>query len=99
MGRAEFYNPATGKREPIKAGSIVNSSGLEYTPDQIKGIDNKIDILSSDVVAHKADKATQNKYGHVKLSDIKTNITDDITGVEYKWGMENGLVYLEEVVF
>ena len=47
MGRAEFYNPATGKREPIKAGSIVNDSGLEYTPDQIKGIDNKIDNLKA----------------------------------------------------
>ena len=60
MGRAEFYNPATGKREPIKAGSIVNSSGLEYTPDQIKGIDNKINNLSTDVNDHKAD-GTQHK--------------------------------------
>ncbi len=71
MGRAEFYNPATGKREPIKAGSIVNSSGLEYTPDQIKGIDNKIDNLSSDVVSHQAEKASHGIYTDTVQSNVK----------------------------
>lgn len=71
MGRAEFYNPATGKREPIKAGSIVNSSGLEYTPDQIKGIDNKINNLSTDVNDHKADDVIHGIYTDTVQTNIK----------------------------
>ena len=32
-----------------------------------------------------------------ELAAIDLNITDDTTGFKYKWGMENGIVYLEEV--
>jgi len=42
--------------------------------------------------------ATQDGYGHIRLQDIKTTIKDETTGDEYKWGIENGLVYLERVV-
>ena len=47
---------------------------------------------------HLADIATQDGYGHIRLQDIKTTIKDETTGDEYKWGIENGLVYLERVV-
>lgn len=59
MGAYKYYNPSTGKWEIIKSKSIIKSDGsLEYTPDDIKEIDDKIDILSSDVVSHKAQNIT-----------------------------------------
>lgn len=31
------------------------------------------------------------------LQEIDLNITDDTTSLKYKWGIDNGIVYLEEV--
>lgn len=46
MGAYKYYNPSTGTWEIIKSKSIIKSDGsLEYTPDDIKGIDNKINNL------------------------------------------------------
>lgn len=48
MGAYKYYNPSTGKWEIIKSKSIVKPDGsLEYTPDDIKEIDDKIDILKA----------------------------------------------------
>lgn len=47
MGLYKYYDPVTGTRKPIKSGSIVNMDGTnEYTPDEVKEIDDKIGILS-----------------------------------------------------
>ena len=59
MGRAEYWDPVTQSRKPIKSGSIVNNSGLEYTPDDVKAIDNKINNLSTEVDEHLAENVTQ----------------------------------------
>lgn len=48
MGLYKYYDPVTGTRKPIKAGAIVNMDGTnEYTPDDVKGIDNKIGDLTA----------------------------------------------------
>lgn len=53
----------------------------------------------SNLESHLAKEATQNTLGHIKLSDIpKPYVSDDTTGDNYKWGIDNGLVYLEKVV-
>jgi hypothetical protein len=72
MGRAEYWDPVTQSRKPIKSGSIVNNSGLEYTPDDVKAIDNKINNLSTDVNDHKAENATE---AHNGISILNDNIT------------------------
>ena len=33
----------------------------------------------------------------VELGKIDLRITDDTTGLKYKWGIDNGMVYLQEV--
>lgn len=89
MGAYKYYNPTTQQWEMIKAKTIVKPDGsLEYTPDDIKG-------LEDDLVAHKAEEATETELGHVRLSDI--SITDPTTGEKYRWGVENGLLFLEKV--
>ena len=41
MGAYKFYNPSTEQWEIIKSKSIIKPDGsLEYTPDDIKNIDN-----------------------------------------------------------
>lgn len=52
--------------------------------------------LEQGLAAHTAEEATETELGHIRLSDIA--ITDSITGDRYKWGMENGIVFLEKVV-
>ncbi len=48
MGLYKYPNPVTGQYEGIKSKSIVNMDGTnEYTPDDVKGMDDKIDILNS----------------------------------------------------
>ena len=78
MGAYKYYNPSTQQWEIVKSKSIIKPDGsLEYTPDDIKDIDDKIDILSGtsgtkekankeDLDSHLAEKATQEEFGHVK---------------------------------
>ncbi len=78
------------------AGNLLNMindlAGTGRTTETVKGV-------ADDLEAHKAEKATDTKLGHVKLSDIpKPYITDPETNEEYMWGIEDGLVYLERVV-
>ena len=48
MGVYKFWNPATSQYEIIKSKSIIKDDGsLEYTPDDIKAIDNKINNLKA----------------------------------------------------
>lgn len=48
MGVYKFWNPSTSQYEIIKSKSIINADGTnEYTPDDVKAIDNKIGILNS----------------------------------------------------
>ncbi len=64
MGAYKFWNPTTSQYEIIKSKSIIKDDGsLEYTPDDIKAINDKIGILSGDgepqEKANKADLASQ----------------------------------------
>lgn len=84
MGVYKFWNPATSQYEIIKSKSIINADGTnEYTPDEIKTIEDNVGVLSgvggvvekankSAFDEHLADEATETKLGHVKLSDIPT---------------------------
>ena len=70
MGAYKYYNPSTGKWEIIKSKSIVKPDGsLEYTPDDIKEIDNKIGILSGD--GEPQEKANK--------QELETHKADDVT--------------------
>ena len=84
MGRAEYFDPVSQSRKPIKSGSIVNDVGLEYTPEDVKEIDDKIDILTTDVETHLAESATLASKGHVQLATnaevtTGTNTTKAVT--------------------
>ncbi|HHU60243.1 TPA: hypothetical protein GXZ34_04930, partial [bacterium] len=73
MGAYKYYNPSTQQWEIVKSKSIIKPDGsLEYTPDDIKDIDDKIDILSGtsgtkekankeDLDSHLADGASHSK--------------------------------------
>ena len=50
MGAYKYWNPATQKYEIIKSKAIIKEDGsLEFTPDDIEEMDNKISILSEKV--------------------------------------------------
>jgi len=60
MGAYKYYNPSTSKWEIIKSKSIIKPDGsLEYTPDDIKSIDDKVSGLESSFNVHQADLASQ----------------------------------------
>lgn len=62
MGAYKYYNPSTGTWEIIKSKSIIKPDGsLEYTPDDIKGIDDKINNLTTIVNEHKANMIKFNR--------------------------------------
>ena len=65
--------------------------------------------LEQGLAAHTAEKATQESLGHVKVDgetitasngiiSAQTQIVDTVTSDKWKWGMENGIVFLEKVV-
>lgn len=72
MGAYKYYNPSTGTWEIVKSKSIIKPDGsLEYTPDDIKGIDDKINNLSTDVDLHKAEKVHQGEIHGFRLVEGK----------------------------
>lgn len=98
MGAYKYWNPATQKYEIIKSKSIVKEDGsLEYTPDDIKAIDNKVGILNGAGEAkEKADKA-DNIRGHIYMMDKITEVEDELVShkVDYihhaGYGTANGV--------
>lgn len=66
-------------------------------------LDDDIDVDEEGKVSiksHSKKEATQDKLGHVRISDIlkQTHIEDLATNEKYQWGIENGIVFLEKVV-
>lgn len=59
MGRMEYWDPVTQSRKPAKAGSIVDNTGLEYSPSDVKTINDKTNTLEGELVSHKAESTQQ----------------------------------------
>lgn len=71
MGAYKYWNPATQKYEIIKSKSIVKEDGsLEYTPDDIKAMDDKIGILN--------DVSNEITIGTIKPTDGATMWYEEI---------------------
>ena len=82
-------------------GTVVQ----EGTPVNATNLNNIEQGLST----HTAEKATEQNYGHVKVDgetitasngiiSAQTQIVDTVTSDKWKWGMEDGIVFLEKVV-
>ena len=65
--------------------------------------------VQAELDAHLSEIATQENFGHVKVDgetitasngiiSAQTQIVDTVTGDKWKWGMEDGIVFLEKVV-
>lgn len=81
MGAYKYYNPATQQWEIIKSKSIIKPDGsLEYTPDDIKIIDDKVGSLENDMSSHKAENATLAQAGHVKHATLSTTLNTEWSG-------------------
>ena len=82
MGAYKFYNPTTQQWEIIKSKSIIKDDGsLEYTPDDIQEIDNKIGNLNTKVSPETVLNTTsQNLSGAVNevKSDLELHKADNI---------------------
>jgi len=76
MGAYKFYNPTTQQWEIIKSKSIIKDDGsLEYTPDDIQEIDNKIGNLSTMPTTEKTNLA--GAVGEVK-NELSSHKADNI---------------------
>jgi len=69
----------------------------------------EVDAVQSNLASHTAEKATEQNLGHVKVDgetitasngiiSAQTQIVDTVTSDKWKWGMEDGIVFLEKVV-
>ena len=69
----------------------------------------KIKKVETDLAQHKAETASQETAGHVKVDGetiiatngvitAQTQIIDTVTEDKWEWGMEDGVVFLEKVV-
>lgn len=74
----------------------INATNLNKIETGIQEAHAGFEGNASDLIAHKADEATETELGHVRLSDI--SITDPTTGEKYRWGVEGGRIFLEKVV-
>lgn len=75
MGAYKYYNPSTEQWEIVKSKSIIKPDGsLEYTPDDIKAIDDKIDNLTTDKVDKVAGK-------QLSTEDYTTTEKNKLSGI------------------
>jgi hypothetical protein len=88
--------PVTGT--VIEEGTAINKAYLQPIEDALEEFNS-----------HKAEKATDEDLGHVKVDgetitasngviSAQTQIVDAATNEKWEWGMENGVVFLEKVV-
>lgn len=69
MGAYKYYNPSTQQWEIVKSKSIIKPDGsLEYTPDDIKNIDDKVGGLENDFNVHQADNTPHREATTVERS-------------------------------
>lgn len=74
----------------------VNGQAPALNASNLNKNENKTDELDKALASHMAEEATETELGHIRLSDIA--ITDITTGEKYRWGVENGRIFLEKVV-
>lgn len=86
----------------IRAGTTKTDVGLG-------NVDNVKQASKAEFDTHKSEKATLQNLGHVKVDgetitasngiiSAQTQIVDTVTSDKWKWGMEDGIVFLEKVV-
>ncbi len=82
MGAYKYYNPSTQQWEIVKSKSIIKPDGsLEYAPDDIKNIDDKVGGLENDFNAHKSDDVSQGEIHGLRVNNEKLEY---YTGTEWK---------------
>jgi hypothetical protein len=98
--------PHSGHETPAGAQAKVDAAEARakaYTDQEVAEVSQALD-------AHLAEKATEQNLGHVKVDgetitvssygiiSAQTQIVDTVTSDKWKWGMEDGIVFLEKVV-
>ena len=87
----------------------VNGQAPGISAQNLNRNENKTEELDTTLAAHLAEKATDEDLGHVKVDgetitasngviSAQTQIVDTVTTDKWKWGMEDGVVFLEKVV-
>lgn len=84
-------------------GNAGTSADLMPAYDTNAVVEKQLDVLvwvgndaTVDLTVESGVYVTQKQLAEA-LAAIDTSITDSTTGLKYKWGIENGVVYLEEV--
>ena len=86
MGAYKYYNPSTQQWEIVKSKSIIKPDGcLEYTPDDIKDIDDKIDILSG----------TSGTKEKANKEDLDSHLADSTSYSTYKLNPDSEGIFTE----
>ena len=91
------------------AGQLLNLINANTIALEGKADQAELDQVNTDLAEHKAETATDEDLGHVKVDGetiiatngvitAQTQIVDTVTDEKWVWGMENGIVYLEKVV-
>ncbi|OLS02876.1 hypothetical protein [Tissierella creatinophila] len=94
----EFTNWFDNIKGQLEGDIAANLTAQIIELQSTKANKTELVVVEEGLANHEIKKATQNSYGHIRLSDIpKPYIADDSTGDNYKWGIENGMVYLEKV--
>lgn len=86
----------------VQSGTTKQDVGLG-------NVDNVKQASKAEFNTHLAEEATDEKLGHVKVDgetitasngiiSAQTQIVDTVTSDKWKWGMENGIIFLEKVV-
>lgn len=107
------YTLKLGLRKP-SLDDLVDVNDLNYNMDVLDShthTPEEIGAATADsFTAHLAEIATQENLGHVKVDgetitvspygiiSAQTQIVDTVTSDKWKWGMEDGIVFLEKVV-
>lgn len=84
-------------------GNAGSSADLMPAYDTNAVVEKQLDVLiwvgndaAVDLTVDSGVYVTQAQLAEA-IASIDTSITDSTTGLKYKWGIENGAVYLEEV--
>jgi len=83
--------------------------GLTNSDVGLSNVTNDKQATKSEFDSHLSEEASQTNLGHVKVDgetitasngviSAQTQIVDTVTSDKWKWGMENGIVFLEKVV-